>query len=94
MWIDQLVPVKLNYVSVPVSYSASSTIKVIQAVNSAATIKAQTQNGVVYGTGDVYSAASGWTMMPGERWEGNFNNVELSGGTVVVYVIPGGNINL
>ena len=94
MWIDQCVPVKLNFVSTPVSYSASGTVKVIQAVNSTATLKALTRNGVVYGTADVFSDASGWTLMPGERWEGNFTQVELSSGTVVVYDIPGSNQNL
>jgi len=94
MWIDVMVPVKLACVSAPVSYSASGTVKVIQALGGTATVKAQTVNGAVYGTSQVYSAASGVNMMPGERWEGNFKQIEISYGMIMLHEIPGGNLNI
>ena len=93
MWVDVMVPVKLTYVSTPVSYTASGTVKVIQSLGGMATVKALTDNGAVYGSSQVYSAASGIPMMPGERWEGNFKQIEITYGMIIVHELPGGNLS-
>lgn len=82
MWIDSMFCNKLTTGSV--TSPDGSYIKCIETVEGGSFV-AETSNGVVLGNGNDFATATGWSLIPGQRVEGNFVKLKVVSGVILYY---------